>query len=325
MLSRVAERIYWLGRYMERMENTARLINVNSNLLLDLPKGTHIGWTTLIDILGCHEEFANKDIKNEELGIIRFLLSDAGSPVSILFSLRSARENARTTREIIPTEAWELINDTYLYAKENASKSASRGGRTRFLKYIAERSQQFTGLLAGAMSHTSAYEFIRLGRNLERTDMTTRIIDVGSVNLITNNHAGAKPEGTKEDSLEPFINILWMSVLQSLSAYQMYRQHVQDRVNGEDVVMFTLQNADFPRSVASCLAQLVVCLNKLPSAEAALRSVAAAQRRVNAADIADILESSKLHDFIDTVQMDIASIHQDIAATWFLPVTMESA
>ena len=324
MLSRVAERIYWLGRYMERTENTARLINVNSNLLLDLPKGTHIGWTTLIDILGCHEEFTNKDIKNEELGILRFLLSDNSSPVSILFSLRMARENARTTREIIPTEAWELINDTYLFAKENASKSAGRGSRTRFLKHIAERSQQLTGLLAGAMSHTSAYEFIRLGRNLERTDMTTRIIDVGSVNLITNNRT-SKGDGSKEESNDPFISILWMSVLQSLSAYQMYRQHVQDRVNGEDVVMFILQNPDFPRSVASCLAQLVVCLNKLPSAEAALRSVAAAQRRIHAADIVDILATSKLHDFIDTVQMDIASIHQDVAATWFLPVAMESA
>lgn len=118
MLSRVAERIYWLGRYIERTENTARLINVNSNLLLDLPRGTQIGWSMLIDIMGCNSAFDVKKAKSEELSIMYFLLSDQNSPVSIMASLRMARENGRTTREIIPTEAWELLNDTYLFARK---------------------------------------------------------------------------------------------------------------------------------------------------------------------------------------------------------------
>ncbi|MCB1687475.1 MAG: alpha-E domain-containing protein [Halioglobus sp.] len=322
MLSRVAERIYWLGRYMERTENTARLINVNSNLLLDLPRGTQIGWSMLIDIMGCNSEFDVRKTKSEELSIMHFLLSDHSSPVSIMASLRMARENGRTTREIIPTEAWELLNDTYLFARENAGKAAGRAGRSRFLKHIIERAQQFTGLLAGAMSHTSAYDFIRLGRNLERADMSTRIIDVGSGNLITQLKAGLQQQDQESD---PYNSILWMSVLQSLSGYQMYRQHVQDRVNAEDVVAFIIQDVDFPRAVAGCLTQLVICLNRLPNAESALHSVASTQRRIGSVDISDILRDDKLHEFIDTVQMHIAAIHDDIAATWFLPVRAESA
>ena len=318
MLSRVAERVYWLGRYMERLENTARLVNVNTNLLLDLPRGVQIGWPSLIDITGTTQEFADKDGKGDEQSIIRFLIADLQNPCSILSSLKYARENARTTREIIPTEAWELINDLYLFVKDNASKSLSRSGRTKFLMLVIQRAQQLTGMLAGTMSHSSAYNFVRLGRNLERADMTTRIVDVGTVNLITN----VNKKVAQADALEPYINILWMSVLQSLSAYQMYRQNVLDRVNGEDVVEFLLKDPLFPRSVASCFKQLLVCFEKLPGAEPPMRALASATRQIDSADIPNHLSKGTLHDFIDTVQLSIATVHTDIASTWFLPVAV---
>ena len=317
MLSRVAERVYWLGRYIERMESAARLINVNSNLLLDLPKDVHLGWPSLIDIMGCHEEFQAKNLKDEELSVVRFLMADLSNPASIYTSIKLARENARTTREIIPTEAWELINDLYFYVKENIGRSTSRAQRQIFLRYVVQNCQQFVGMMAGTMSHTNAYDFIRLGRNLERADMTTRIVDVGTVNLITNTKVQKTQGG---DALEPYINILWMSVLQSMSAYQMYRQHVLDRVNGEDVVTFMLQDEDFPRSVLSCLSALVTCLNKLPEGDEALKAVATAQRHIKTVNVADLLANDSLHEFIDTIQRDIASINNEIAKKWFLPV-----
>ncbi|MGH1470743.1 MAG: alpha-E domain-containing protein [Cellvibrionaceae bacterium] len=316
MLSRVAERVYWLGRYIERMESAARLINVNSNLLLDLPKGVHLGWGSLINIMGCNKEFDEKGLKEEELSVVRFLIADLSNPASIFTSLKLARENARTTREIIPTEAWELINDLYFHVKDNVGRSASRSQRQIFLRHIVQNCQQFVGMLAGTMSHTNAYDFIRLGRNLERADMTTRIVDVGTVNLISN----YKVKQSQGDTLEPFINILWMSVLQSMSAYQMYRQHVLDRVNGDDVVMFMLQDEDFPRSVLSCLSALVSCLNKLPEGDEVLKAVAAAQRHVKMIDVEKVLAEDRLHEFIDTIQLDIASINNEVAKKWFLPV-----
>ena len=321
MLSRVAERVYWLGRYMERLENTARLINVNTNLLLDLPRGAQIGWLSLIDITGSTEEFEEKESKGDEQAIIRFLIADLQNPCSILSSLKYARENARTAREIIPTESWELINNLYLFTKENASKSISRAGRNRFLTHVIQHAQQLTGMLAGTMSHSSAYNFIRLGRNLERADMTTRIVDVGTVNLITNiNHKKAP-----SDSVEPYMNILWMSVLQSLSAYQMYRQNVLDRVNGEDVVEFLIKDPLFPRSVANCLKQLLGCFEKLPGAENAMRALAAASRHIDNADIPKLLANETLHDFIDAVQLNIGNIHTEIATTWFLSQVTDAA
>lgn len=319
MLSRVAERVYWLGRYMERLENSARLINVNSNLLLDLPKGAQVGWLSLIDITGAAEEFEKKGGKEDELSIIRFMLADLSNPVSINSTLKAARENARTAREIIPSESWELINNLYLFSKENASKSVSRVGRMRFLGEIVQCAQQFTGMLAGTMSQSSAYNFIRLGRNLERADMTTRIVDVGAVNLITNVNRNT----ANADALEPFINILWMSVLQSLSAYQMYRQNVLDRVNGEDVVEFLLKDPSFPRSAANCFKELLGCFERLPGADEAMRALAAASRHIDSADIPELLNKETLHDYIDDVQLNIASIHQEITSSWFLPTVSD--
>lgn len=149
MLSRVAERIYWLGRYLERAENTARLINVYSTLLLDLPRGSKIGWQTLVEIAGCKEEYDEKHKSTEERDVIRFLLADSKNSAAILNSLEMARENARTTREIIPAEAWEQINNLYLFARDNASSGIARGPRHALLKNIISQCQQIAGLLIG--------------------------------------------------------------------------------------------------------------------------------------------------------------------------------
>ncbi|WP_341936488.1 alpha-E domain-containing protein [Marinimicrobium sp. C2-29] len=313
MLSRVAERIYWMGRYMERSENMARLVNVNSHLLMDLPKGIRVGWGSLINISGTGDYFRRGDTElADERTVVRFMLSDRDNPSSLLNNLSWARENARITREIIPMEAWELINDLYLDVKDNLSKSVARRERNRVLQQVITRIQQFTGLLAGCMSHNSAYDFIRTGRNLERADMTTRIVDAGSANLLPHLTGG-------DDVLEPYDNILWMSVLRSLSAYQMYRQHVQDRVNAEDVVTFLLQDGLFPRAVSHSLGELEACLKKLPNSDDALRAVTGVRRRVRTADIPALLQTG-LKEYIDNLQLEIADIHRQIASTWFLPV-----
>src|SRR5690606_645349 len=151
-------------------------------------------------------------------------------------------------REILPSEVWELINDLHWYLKDNLAKGLARRERHILLQEVIDKVQQFTGMLAGCMSQNEAYSFISMGRNLERADMTSRIVDVGVSNILP----AVKPGSV----VESFENILWMSVLRSLSAYQMYRQHVLDRVNAEDVVMFLFQDALFPRSVEHCCAHL---------------------------------------------------------------------
>ena len=161
MLSRVAERVYWMARYLERAENTARLISVYSNLLLDLPRGTKVGWHSLIDISGAQDEFAATHRVQDERTVVRFLLAEQNE-ISILSILSMARENARTTREVIPAEAFEQINNLYLFAKENAANGISRGPRNALLEEIIVSCQQLTGLLAGTLSHNHVHKFIRI-------------------------------------------------------------------------------------------------------------------------------------------------------------------
>lgn len=310
MLSRVAERVYWQARYLERTENTARLLDVFSTLLMDLPRGTKLGWHTLVEITGTHEEFDATGRQPTERNIVKFLLTDDNG-FSIINMLAAARENARTTREIMPTEAFEKINELYYYAKDNLATGISRGPRHELFEEIITSCQQLTGLMAGTMSHNDAYSFVRLGRNLERADMTTRIVDVGSGKLLEDN-----PEAGKAD--EPFSNILWMNVLRSISAYQMYRQHVKDRINPEDVVIFLLQDDEFPRSLAHCIMQLSNVADDLPNHEKTLNRISKTYRSIKRADIPKLLNGG-LFQFIDELQIEIGGIHESIAQTWFLP------
>lgn len=334
MLSRVAQNIYWMTRYVERAEDTARLINVNTNLLLDLPRTTTFGWLPLIFIVGAEYRFFEKDPSRlaDEANVVRFLINDSEHPGSIISSLAAARENLRTTRDIVPREAWEQINSLYIYARDHAP---SRRGRYEFLRRVIQGTQQIGGLLAGTMSRTAAYDFVRLGHYLERADMTTRILDVRSANLLSHarqsqNQSQSQSQNQNQsqtqiqtqtpppvqDEQDPFGSIQWMSVLKSLSAYQMYRQQVRARVNGPDVLKFLLQDEYFPRAVAFCLRQLDICLRKLPRHAAALATLAALRQKLNAAAVPELTREG-LHDFIDEVQVGLGELHDQIAAAYF--------
>ncbi|MEQ8315518.1 MAG: alpha-E domain-containing protein [Gammaproteobacteria bacterium] len=312
LLSRVAERVYWQARYIERAENTARLLSVYSALLMDLPAGTKLGWHTLIQITGHEKVFAQRYKQANERNVIKFLLADCNN-LSIVDMLAAARENARTTREIMPTEAFELINNLYYTARDNAESGVARGPRHELLEGFVADCQKIWGLLAGTMSRDDAYSFIRLGRSLERADMTTRIVDVGSSNLIP------ELEGEKRESevREPYENILWMNVLKSQSAFQMYRQHVQHRVKGVEVVRYLLKDEQFPRSTAHNLTTLTKVLQKLPNNSKVKWQVDQARRLIRESDIDKLLRRGLLK-YLDNVQKEIANVHFRIAETWFL-------
>ena len=312
MLSRVAERIYWQARYLERAENTARLLGVFSTLLLDLPPGTKLSWRSLVEITGTDRAFDEKYKQASERNVMRFLLLDSAS--SLLNTLENTRENARTTREIMPLEAFEQINDLFHYVKDNAGVSISGGSRHKFLEEIISNCHEISGLMAGSMSRGAAYSFVRLGRSLERADMATRIIDVGSGNLLTNIGIGAKPA----ESNEPYENTLWMNILRSLTAYQMYRQHVKHRVNGEDVVRFLLQDDDFPRAATHVLTTITKVLKHLPNNAKAAKQVDKTLRIIEKGNISKLLGAG-LFQYLDNLQVEIAKIHTSIADTWFLP------
>jgi uncharacterized alpha-E superfamily protein len=308
MLSRVARNVYWLGRYVERAENTGRLINVNSNLLLDLPTSLTLGWQPLIAIMGSEELFNTYEIEPNERNITKFLMLDPRNSSSILSAVAQARENMRTTRDIVPADVWEQLNDLYLYVNEQAEQGVTKRGRYEFLKKVILGCQMVTGVTSGTMSRDSAYNFLRMGSFLERADMTSRILDVRTADL-WQKHGHV--------NLTPFDNIQWMSVLKSLTAYQMYRQHVRLRVRGEDVVKFLLQNKEFPRSMYYSLSVVERCLFNLPKNDAPLRNLARIQRKVQSANVQQILSDGKLHEFVDELQIALQTVHNHIATAYF--------
>jgi uncharacterized alpha-E superfamily protein len=305
MLSRVAESIYWLARYIERAENTARIVMVNANLVLDTPKGMSPGWRPLITLTGSEDLFDKIYQESSERNVVKFLTGDTKNSGSILSSLWFARENARIVRDVVPRETWEYINDLHIFAKGNLQSGLSQRGRYDYLKRIIAGAQQITGMMSGTMSHNAAYDFLRIGRNLERAEMTIRIIDVRTASLLSN-----------QAVLKPFENIQWMSVLKSLSAYQMYRRDMQVRVRRLPVLEFLLRTRDFPRAFYHCLCEVEVALNSLPRNDKALTILAAAKESVLKADLAH-LEQQALHDFIDELELALADIAAQLNASYF--------
>ena len=177
MLSRVANSIYWMCRYIERAENVARFISVNLNLLLDMPseKGKH--WEPLVMITGDQEFFEKSQSDYDRDTVIRFLTFDRAYPNSILSCLAAARENGRSIREIISSEMWEHLNNFYLELADAKSLAMALEDPHRFFKIIQMRSHLFTGLMDSTMSHGEAWNFARIGMMMERGNWLSKIIN----------------------------------------------------------------------------------------------------------------------------------------------------
>jgi len=310
MLSRVADNLYWVGRYLQRAESTARLVTVNGHLLLDLPRQVQTGWLPLIEILGVEKQFkalypAAGDAN--ETNVVRFLLNDPRSASSILSSVRRARESLRTVRDTLPQESWEKLNDLHLLVQADGEKGLNRRYRQEFLQRVIDACLLLFGVLTSNMSRDTGFQFLRLGTNLEQADMTTRILDVRSVNLIRTRAA---------EELRPFENIQWMSVLRSLTAYEMYRRLVRERVQGDRVLRFLLQDREFPRSVVFCLLRMQRTLPKLPEKRSVERAITRTLAVLRDADVESLMEKD-LTEFLDEVQVGIAGINDALSDAYF--------
>ncbi|MFP5305094.1 MAG: alpha-E domain-containing protein [Gammaproteobacteria bacterium] len=201
MLSRVAEDLYWFGRYVQRAENTARLVAVHSDLVLDLPRNIEVGWSALVDILGAASVFTGRyGPSYAETDVVRFLVLDADNPGSVAVSIARAREVLRTVRESMPHETWEQINNVHLLLQENGEKLLGRAKRQELLQRVLDAALMTYGTLIASMSHDVGFQFMRLGTNLEQADMTTRIIDVRSSSLIKPRLATSSSSRSKASS-----------------------------------------------------------------------------------------------------------------------------
>ncbi|HEY9198219.1 MAG TPA: alpha-E domain-containing protein [Gammaproteobacteria bacterium] len=310
MLARVAESLYWMARYLERAEDTARLINATTMMLIDMPRGASFGWEALLTVAGLDEHFKQHYDEATETAVMNFLIQDERNPSSIFACIRLARENTRSFREVLPRESWEWVNELYLYAKNHQTQALDRRRRFEVLTEIIRRRQAVVGLLSGTMSRDDAFQFLRLGRNVERADMTTRVLDVSyALNL------------PREGS--PYYDLIWTSTMNALSAYQMYRRHVGIRAQGSKVLAFLLNDMKFPRSVRHCLNEMRSALNELPGNEP-LRTLHGIQMDLDTADFR-ALANSGLHAFCDTLQAGLAELSGDITDTFFRAANPQAA
>jgi uncharacterized alpha-E superfamily protein len=306
LLSSVAERVYWFARYVERVENTARMILVNNNLLLDMPRNSTLGWAPIVSITGQAKLFYEHHEEASERNVLKFLVMDSRNTSCMLSSLASARENLRTSRAIFPRAVWETLNDLYAYTKENKSAVLSRRGRYTFMRHVIDSCHLISGKLSASMSHDQIYEFLRMGRNIERADMTSRVIDVRGDNLLPK----------LSEDIKPFDDIQWKSVLDSLAAYQMYRRYVHVRVRGAEVLRYLLQDSYFPRAIEHCLDQFEHCLQNLPVNELPLRALVKARRMVQEANVKKLV-GGKLNDYINDLQLLFIEINAQVTLVYF--------
>src|SRR5688572_12348631 len=227
MLSRVADSIYWMSRYIERAENVARFIHVNLKLSLDLGTGAPDQWAPLVYITGDQEQFAEKYGEADHRSVIEFLAFDPTNPNSIVSCLRMARENARTVREMISSAMWEEINKFFLAVRSAANNRAVFESPFEFFNQVILSSHLVQGTTDATMSHNEAWHFHRMGRLLERADKTSRLLDVKYFILLPS----VNDVGTAIDTIQ------WSALLESASALEMYRKR-HGRITPNDVADF---------------------------------------------------------------------------------------
>ncbi len=311
MLSRVANSIYWMCRYIERAENVARFMSVNLNLLLDMPSERGKHWKPIVMTTGDQDIFEKKDPGYSQEAVIRFLTFDRDYPNSILRCLAAARENGRSIREIISSEMWEHLNNFYLELANGQSVVMALEDPHRFFNIIQMRSHLFTGLMDCTMSHGEAWNFARIGMMMERADKTSRILDVKYFMLL--------PQASLVNA--PIDNIQWMAVLRSASAFEMYRKE-HHLITPQKVADFLIFDNYFPRSIRHCINKAKSCLHRItgtPDGAAinlAEKRLGRIQADIEYTDIDEVIELG-LHEYLDDLQARINEVGAAIGTTFF--------
>ncbi len=312
MLSRVADSVYWMTRYIERAENIARFINVNLNLSLDTSTGQGASWQPLVMTTGDHELFEKRYGQDySQNNVIRFLALDREYPNSILSCVAAARENARSVREIISSVMWEQINRSYLLLKDTEKSRVANLDPHRFFKSITMLGHLFTGLLYTTMSRGEAFQFALLGQLLERSDKTSRILDVKYFMLLP------QPENVNS----PYDVIQWGAVLQSTSGLETYRKQCH-RIAPKQVCNFLIFDTNFPRAIHFCLKDAQSALHKITGTPKGSVSNSAEKRLgrlcadLDYSDIEDVIDMG-MHEYLDAFQTKVNLVGKNIHDTFF--------
>lgn len=309
MLSRVVNLIYWTARYLERGENTLRLIDVNAQLVLDLESHRDFNdpraWEPLVYVTGDEEKFFElygKPVTEES--VVQFLLFDSRNSSSLLSCVAAARENARCVRDQISSEMWEVLNTFYLRLKTHDYQTYVQTGSSEYINDLKLSTQQIYGVAESMLPRNEGWWFYLLGRYLERADNVSRIIDVKYFMILPDRHH----VGSALDVIQ------WGSVLRSCSGFEAFRRTQRGQLKLESVVNYLIRDAEFPRSVYASIAAAENCLAKICATksgdmhERAVKELTILRQHLESTDV-DAVIATGLHEYLDDVQNRVAIVH----------------
>lgn len=308
LLSRVAESLYWMARYIERAENVARFVGVNLHLMLDLPSEEK-QWQPIVDTSGDARIFKERYGEATQETVIQFLATDPSNLNSVYSCIRAARENARSVREIISSEMWEQVNALYLLVREADTRTAD--ALPNYFHEVRMACDQFQGVTDSTMTHNEAWHFIGLGRTLERADKTTRLLDVKYFILLP----------SLSDVGTPFDEIQWSAVLRSVSGFEMYRKK-HGRISPARMVEFLVFDNEFPRAVRYSIGRADRSLHNITGTSPGAFSCTSEQRLgmlKSELDYGrfDSTIARGLHEFLDGLQVKMNKIDECITGDFF--------
>jgi len=316
MLSRTAESLYWLGRYIERAENMARIVDVSHRLEAQgrVYGRTEKEWRAVLEILSVEDSYAAVHDVIDQDGVTAFVTLDQNNPSSIWNCVRSARENARALRATISSELWECVNATWLGLRDLDMAAIQARGVREFLDWVKERSHQFRGVAHGTMLHNESFAFNRLGTFIERGDNTARLLDTkySMLGPETGDGANADP-GTSYYE--------WGAVLRAVSAFRAYHQVYKDIITSERVAEMLVLRAEMPRSLRFCFDQVTTHLEVLGGGRQLECERLAGEfgARLRYGRMERILEQG-LHPFLGEAMGRIADISVNIARDFLMTV-----
>ena len=310
MLSRVAESIYWMSRQAERAENLARFIEVTLHMTLDQPEYLVDPWKPLVQVSGDNEWFKAKYGTANCQTVVQFLAFDREYHSSMLTCLRASRENARSVREALSTEAFEELNDFYHFVRDS-SASQLTDPTAEFFEQVRDHALMWTGVLDNTMPHNTAWHFLNVGRLLERADKTSRILDVKYFNLLPR----VEDVGTAVDDLQ------WSTLLLAISGFEAYRREHQ-LMDIEKIVAFFLFHRTFPRSIYSCVAGVDQSLREIESVSKAelpgqaRQRIAALRHRLENTNVKEVIAGG-MHQFVDRLQIELNAVGDSLGQDYF--------
>lgn len=310
LLSRVAESVYWMARYIERAENVARFIGVNLHLQLDLADQAPNQWESLVDTSGDSALFKERYGEATQSDVIKFLVFDPENPNSIFSCLRSGRENARSVRETISSEMWEQVNTMYLRIQAHNS-NLHFDYLPEFFRDIRLSCHLFQGITDTTMTHNEAWHFLRLGRKLERADKSSRMLDVKYFMLLP----------SLSDVNTPFDDIHWSAVLKSVSGFEMYRKKY-GRLIPRDIVAFLVMDSEFPRAIRYCVHMADQSLHAITGTAIGFYYYRSEQlmgqlhAELDFTSVDTVLQNG-LHEFLDALQAKLNTVDDHIQTEFF--------